>query len=168
MSSSTTAEEPIAGEPAGDDRDRAAVRQLADLLDTRFRIPGTNWRFGVDGILGLVPGVGDAAGLVLSSSVILQAVRLGARGATVVRMVGNVAVDTAVGAIPILGSIFDFAFKANTRNVRLLERHVVDAEGTRARSATAVRGTIIGAVVALLLIVGAVVAGVIWLVSALF
>lgn len=148
--------------------ERAEVQALADLLDTRFRVPGTSWRFGVDGLLGLVPGLGDAAGLVLSSAVILQAVRLGARGATVVRMVGNVAIDTVVGAIPLLGSVFDFAFKANTRNVRLLERHVVDADATRARSAAAVRWTIIGAVLVLLVLVAVVIAAGVLVLRALF
>ena len=151
-----------------DSPERAEVRALADLLDTRFKVPGTGWRFGVDGLVGLIPGVGDVVGMVLSSAVVLQAVRLGARGATVVRMVGNVAIDTVVGAIPVLGSVFDFAFKANTRNVRLLERHVVDAEGTRARSAAAVRNTIVGAVLAFVLLVVGVIAGTIWLASKLF
>lgn len=150
------------------DPTRQQVRDLADLLDTRFRVPGTKWRFGVDSLIGLVPGVGDAAGLVLSSAVILQAVRLGARGATVVRMVGNVAVDAVVGAVPIIGSVFDFAFKANMRNVRLLERHVADSEETRARSAAAVRRTIIGAVLTLVAIVVALFAGFVWLLRALF
>lgn len=159
---------PPPDDPGAIDPKRQQVRDLAELLDSRFRVPGTNRRFGIDGVLGLVPGVGDAAGLVLSSSVILQAVRLGARGATVVRMVGNVALDTVVGAIPVIGSIFDFAFKANTRNVRLLERHVTDADATRASSAAAVRRTIIGAVVALVVLVAAVVGGTIWLLSLLF
>lgn len=147
---------------------REQVRQLADLLDTRFRVPGTNWRFGVDALLGLIPGLGDVAGLALSSAVILQAVRLGARGATVVRMLANLGVDALFGAVPLLGSVFDVAFKANTRNVRLLERHVADAGETRTRSAAAVRRTIIGAVVALVLLVVGVIAAAIWVLSLLF
>ena len=153
---------------AGESSQREDVRALADLLDTRFRVPGTSWRFGIDGLLGLIPGLGDVAGLTMSAAVILQAVRLGARGATVMRMVLNVAVDAVVGSIPLLGTVFDFAFKANTRNIGLLERHVADESGTREASAAAIRRTIIGAVVALVVLVVAVGAAVVWLLRALF
>lgn len=170
MASAMSERSIVAGASPGptESPERADVRALADLLDTRFRVPGTGWRFGLDAVLGLVPGLGDVAGLVLSSAVILQAVRLGARGATVVRMVGNVGIDAVFGAIPLLGSVFDFAFKANTRNIRLLERHVDDAEETRARSAAAIRRTIIGAVLALVVVTMALVAAIVVLVRAVF
>jgi len=89
-----------------------------------MRIPGTNLRFGLDPILGLIPGAGDAAGAVLAAWILVAAIRLGASRATVVRIAGNVALDAAVGAVPLLGDIFDFAWKANLRNVALLERHL--------------------------------------------
>ena len=79
---------------------------------------------GLDPILGLIPGIGDAAGAVLAAWILLEAFRVGASRATLVRMAGNVALDAAVGAVPLLGDIFDFAWKANLRNVALLERHL--------------------------------------------
>lgn len=147
--------------------DEAQTERLARLLDSRFRVPGTGLRFGLDGLLGLVPGVGDAAGLALSSMVIVQAVRLGARGATVARMVLNVAVDAVFGSIPLLGSVFDFAFKANTRNVALLQRHQLDPAGTAAESRRAVRRTLVASAVGLALTLLAVVALVTWLLTLL-
>ena len=109
----------------------AAARKLAYWLDAGFRIPGTDLRFGVDPILGLIPGVGDAAGAVLAGWILVEAYRLGASRATLVRIAGNVALDAAVGAVPLFGDIFDFAWKANLRNVAVLERHLaapVEAE----------------------------------------
>jgi len=93
-------------------------------LDAGIRIPGTNLRFGLDPILGLIPGAGDAAGAVLAGWILVEAVRLGASRATLVRIAGNVALDAGLGAIPLIGDIFDFAWKANLRNVALLERHL--------------------------------------------
>jgi len=101
----------------------AAVSKLAYWLDAGIRVPGTNMRFGLDPILGLIPGFGDAAGAILAGWILVEAVRLGASRATVLRIAGNVAIDAAVGAVPLLGDIFDFAWKANLRNVALLERH---------------------------------------------
>jgi hypothetical protein len=102
----------------------SAARTLAHWLDAGFQVPGTNLRFGLDPILGLIPGVGDAAGAVLAGWILVEAMRLGASRATVLRIAGNVALDAGLGAIPILGDIFDFAWKANLRNVALLERHL--------------------------------------------
>jgi hypothetical protein len=101
-----------------------AVSRFAYWLDAGIRIPGTNLRFGLDPILGLIPGAGDAAGAVLAGWILVEAFRLGASRATVIRIAGNVALDAAVGAVPLLGDIFDFAWKANLRNVALLERHL--------------------------------------------
>lgn len=102
----------------------AAVSKFAHWLDDGIRIPGTNLRFGLDPILGLIPGAGDAVGAVLAGWILVEAVRLGASRATLLRIAGNVAVDAAVGAVPVLGDIFDFAWKANLRSVALLERHL--------------------------------------------
>ena len=155
-------------EHASDPDARRQVRDLAWLLDSQFRIPGTSRRFGVDGILGLVPGVGDAAGLALSAGVIMKAIGLGARGATVARMVTNVAIDAVVGTIPVLGVIFDFVFKANNRNVALLERHLSDPAATRAESGAAVRRTVIGAIVGLVAVVVLLAAAVVWALAVIF
>lgn len=101
----------------------AELDKLAHLLDTRWRIPGTSWRFGVDAVAGLVPGVGDVATGLVSAYIVKRAHSLGVPSHVLMRMVGNVALDTVVGSVPVLGSIFDFAFKANRRNIKLLRRH---------------------------------------------
>lgn len=102
----------------------AAVSKFAHWLDAGIRIPGTNLRFGLDPILGLIPGGGDAAGAVLAGWIVIEAVRLGASRATLLRIAGNVALDAALGAVPFIGDVFDFAWKANLRNVALLEGHL--------------------------------------------
>jgi Domain of unknown function (DUF4112) len=86
---------------------------------------------GLDPLIGLVPGVGDAAGAVLAAWILVEAFRLGASRATLLRMAANVAIDAGVGAIPLLGDIFDFVWKANRRNVTLLERHLATPERAR-------------------------------------
>jgi hypothetical protein len=100
----------------------ARARALTRLLDTAARIPGTGIRFGLDPILGLVPGLGDLAGAALSGYLVLLAGRSGASRTTIVRMLGNVAIDTFGGMLPVLGDAFDVAFKSNSRNLVLLER----------------------------------------------
>ena len=104
----------------------AALARFAELLDSGIRIPGTQLRFGLDPLIGLIPGVGDAAGAVLAGWILVEAVRLGASRATLVRIAGNIALDAGLGAVPLIGDIFDFAWKANVRNVTLLERHLRD------------------------------------------
>ncbi len=93
---------------------------LSHLLDAAFPIPGTRFRIGLDALLGLIPGIGDPLGAVLSSYIILAAARLGASWLTLLRMLGNVAIDGLVGAVPILGDVFDIAWQANVRNLALL------------------------------------------------
>jgi hypothetical protein len=105
-------------------RSLAAVSKFAYWLDAGIRIPGTNLRFGLDPILGLIPGAGDAAGAILAGWILVEAIRVGASRATLIRIAGNVALDGGLGAVPLLGDIFDFAWKANLRNVALLERHL--------------------------------------------
>lgn len=144
------------------------TRQLARLLDSRFRVPGTNLRFGFDGLLGLVPGAGDAAGLALSTYVIVQSVALGARGATVARMVANVALDAVVGAIPVIGWVWDFWFKANNRNVALLERHGLDPAGTEAWSRRSLRRTALAVVAAVVVVAALLIAMIAWLLALIF
>ena len=97
---------------------------LADLLDARWKVPGTSIRFGVDAIVGLFPVLGDAATGIASLYIVMRAREHGAGNGVIARMLGNVALDTIVGSIPILGSIFDVYFKANKRNIRLLKRHL--------------------------------------------
>jgi hypothetical protein len=103
--------------------DDADLAFLAGLMDDRFHIPGTNVRFGLDSVVGLVPGVGDAIGGIVSSYIIWRAQRMGASNWVLLRMTGNMLVDSALGVIPVLGDIFDWKFRANRRNLELLRRH---------------------------------------------
>ena len=96
------------------------VGRLSRLLDEWMRIPGTSYRTGLDGLLGLVPGVGDAAGAILSAYILYEAKQLGVPTTTLMRMGGNVALETIVGAIPIIGDLFDVAWKANKKNLALI------------------------------------------------
>ena len=100
------------------------ARALTRLLDSAARVPGTSFRFGLDPVLGLIPGLGDVAGAALSGYVVILASRLGAPKSVIVRMLGNVAIDTVAGAMPVVGDLFDAGWKSNTRNLALLERHV--------------------------------------------
>ncbi len=100
---------------------------LSTLLDSRFRIPGTPIRFGWDALLGLIPGAGDLASLGPSAYLIYKGYRLGARKRTILRMTANTGLDFVVGAVPILGDVFDLAFKANNRNFALLRKELSDA-----------------------------------------
>jgi hypothetical protein len=102
----------------------AQVRWLARMLDDRFAVPGTNFRFGWDSILGLFPWLGDALTSLLSLLIVHHAWQTGASRFTLARMLGNVGIDFVVGAIPFLGDIFDFVWKANRKNARLLEQHL--------------------------------------------
>lgn len=123
------------------------VDYVARLMDNQFKLPGTNLRFGLDPILGLLPVAGDLASFAMSATIILTIARHGASGKLVVLMLINLAIDTVIGSIPILGNIFDFAFKANERNVRLLRRHY--EEGKYQGSG---KGILIMAVVSILVI----------------
>jgi hypothetical protein len=96
---------------------------LSQVLDSAWSVPGTSYRIGLDGILGLIPGIGDPLGAMLSSYLIFEAARMGAPTHILLRMVGNVAVESIVGVIPILGDVFDLAWKANVRNLALLRAH---------------------------------------------
>jgi hypothetical protein len=97
---------------------------LAKLLDSSFFVPGTNIRMGLDGIIGLVPVVGDLISGALSSYIIWEARRLGASRWVISRMVTNTLIDTAVGAIPLAGDAFDVLFRTNVKNLALLRKHL--------------------------------------------
>ena len=99
------------------------VAQLAKLMDAQFRVPGTNFRFGLDGIIGLIPGAGDLSTFAVSGYMLWIMAQNGASGFVLARMVINVLIDALVGSIPLIGDIFDIAFKANMRNLRLMQQH---------------------------------------------
>ena len=114
------------------DETLARLDALSQLLDSAFVIPGTNIRFGLDGIIGLVPGIGDLVSTALSSYLIFEARRLGLPRWKIARMIANVAFDGAVGIVPVIGDAFDVMFKANRRNMRIIREHV-DAQDRRDR-----------------------------------
>lgn len=99
---------------------------LSKLMDSKFRVPGTDIRFGLDALIGLVPGAGDLTTFGISGYMLWVMAQNGASGFVLARMILNVLVDTLVGSIPILGDLFDVAFKSNTRNIRLMEQHYKD------------------------------------------
>lgn len=103
-----------------------SARSLARILDTAIAIPGTRFRIGLDPIVGLIPGIGDLAGVLLSISILFQGVRLGVPRATLLRMGSNIALEAIVGTVPLIGDLFDAGWRANTRNVRLIEAHFAD------------------------------------------
>ena len=102
----------------------AQVRWLARLMDDNFAVPGTNFRFGWDSVIGLFPGFGDVVSSAISLLIVHHAWQTGASKLTLARMLGNVGIDFVVGAVPFIGDLFDFAFKSNRRNARLLEQHL--------------------------------------------
>ena len=110
-----------------------ALRHTARLLDSAFQVPGTTYRIGLDPLLGLVPGIGDLVSPIFTIGILWQGHDLGISRVVLVRMLGNVLVDAAVGAIPVVGDFFDFTWKANERNLALLELHV-EEERTASRS----------------------------------
>lgn len=107
------------------------LKRFANLMDSRFQVPGTGIRFGLDPLLGLIPGIGDGATALASFWIVYQARELGASIGLVARMLGNIAVDFVVGAVPLLGDLFDVRFKANRRNVALLEESLLRRKGEK-------------------------------------
>lgn len=117
-------------------------------MDDGIGIPGTGLRIGLDPIIGLVPGVGDVAGAVVSFSILVAAARRGVSRYTLTRMAVNVALDAVLGAVPLVGDVLDAAWKANVRNLALLERHAAAPAGARAADRLFV-GVVFGALAAL-------------------
>jgi len=104
------------------------MRRLARLYDAGLRIPGTRWEIGLDPLIGLVPGIGDALGAGVSTYILVQAARCGASGPVLLRMLANIAVDALIGSVPLVGDLFDAAWKANLKNVALLDRYLADPQ----------------------------------------
>jgi len=100
------------------------LEQLARAMDSLFALPGTSFRIGLDGIIGLIPGVGDAASAGIALYLVYAAHRIGAPKTLIARMLWNVGIDTVAGSVPLVGDVFDFAFKANRRNMDLLRQHL--------------------------------------------
>jgi hypothetical protein len=123
MRNTTYSDFAIGSVPSRDER-VARIDALATLLDTAFVVPGTGIRFGLDALIGLVPGIGDAITTLLSLYIVHEARALGAPRLLIGRMLANVALDGLVGAVPIAGDVFDVAWRANRRNISLLRDHL--------------------------------------------
>ena len=113
---------------------RKRLEKLAWYMDSSIKIPGFNARLGLDGLLGLIPGAGDTIGALISSIVISEAVRMGVPKSVLLKMAFNIALDVVVGAVPVLGDLFDFVWKANQRNVVLLNDYLENPRETLATS----------------------------------
>lgn len=146
------------------DQQTITIQYVADLLDSRFTIPGTRIKFGIDPILGLIPGAGDWFGGMLSIFFLIEAYRAGAGLSVIMRIFLNILIDIIIGSIPLIGDIFDVAWKANQRNARLIQDLHTVQEQTEKKSRWFM-GVII------LLLVGIIIgtlALIIWLISQLW
>jgi hypothetical protein len=126
------------------------LHRIAWLLDDLVRVPGTSRRFGLDPVLGLLPGGGDIAGSALSAYIVIAAARQGAPSSVIVRMGWNIVIDTLLGAVPLLGDLFDASWKANRRNVALLESYM-EQPGLARRSSRLVLAGVLVAIAATVL-----------------
>ncbi len=145
-------------------QDSALSRWIALVMDNLIRVPGTNFRVGLDPIIGLLPGVGDSGTAVVSAAILLQAASRGVPKIVLARMALNVFLNSACGAVPVLGDAFSIWFKSNARNYRLLERH-----GSGLRHST--RGDWVFVIGLLVLLAAAVVASLavsVWILKSLF
>jgi hypothetical protein len=139
------------------------ARGLARVLDDLVRIPGTNLRLGLDPVIGLIPGVGDMLGGLMSGYILLVAAQEGVPASVLTRMLGNIALDSLVGIVPVVGDLFDVGVKSNRRNVDLLDRYLSAPTKTKAASRGIVAVIVLAAI---LLVVGTIAAGV-WIVRLL-
>ena len=105
------------------------IERLAKLMDTAWGIPFTKWRFGIDSVVGLIPGAGDAVNLGVSMYTLMLARKLGAPNALLLRMAANAGIDFGLGSVPVLGDIFDMFFKSNTRNLKMLTAFLATQDG---------------------------------------
>lgn len=138
----------------GDNKTFKNLGRLARLMDAQFRVPGTEIKFGLDAIVGLVPGIGDLSTFVVSGFLVIVMAQNGASGFVLARMVLNIVLDAVFGSIPIVGDMFDVAFKANMRNMKLMQAHYTEGR---------YRGGAWKVVVPVLILVFALVAGLAWL-----
>lgn len=118
------------------------ARAIARIMDNAVRIPGTNIRVGLDALLGLFPGLGDVSGAVFGGYIVVLAARLGVSPVVVSRMLLNLGLDMATGAVPLLGDLVDVAWKANSRNLALLERAIETPSATRKSSVAVIAGAV--------------------------
>lgn len=125
--------DPLTDESLPHAKARRRVEKLSEFLDTKFRLPILGYRFGYDSLIGLIPGIGDVASAAMSLYLIFEAHKAGAGFGLILRMIYNVVIDTILGAVPVLGDLFDFAFKSNLRNANLLRDHYENLEDRHRR-----------------------------------
>jgi hypothetical protein len=130
------------------------LNRLAKVMDSSFSIPGTSVRFGIDSLIGLIPGVGDFVSFLISAYILSSASKLGASNYVMARMALNSGIDAIVGSIPLLGDIFDVGFKANQRNIRLLNQHYTEKKH---------KGSAAKVIIPVAIILIAMLAGIFWL-----
>lgn len=130
----------------------ARLRSIAWLLDNSIPLPG-GYRIGIESVIGLIPGIGDAVGAVLSAYIVNEARALGAPRSVLLRMTGNIIIESVIGAVPVVGDLFDMGFKANTRNLALLERYTLEPTRSRRDSRLFVVGFALAMLLVVLLIV---------------
>lgn len=141
-----------------DSRSLKTAEKMASLLDSKFTFPGTNFKFGLDPILGLIPGVGDGISLVMQGLLVSTLWRQGYSGKLLAKLLINVLLDTLIGSIPVIGQIFDFFFKANERNLRLTREYLYEGKH---------RGSGTGIWIGLILVLIATLALMIWVIMEL-
>ena len=148
-------------------QDLLALRKFAFLMDEAFPIPGTKIRVGLDAVVGLIPGIGDVIGGVLSTWIIVGALRHRVPARIIGRMVWNVVIDLLFGAVPVAGDVFDFLFEENMKNMRLLELHRDRRRPPRSAAQIALAASLIVGFIILvaLLMVAALAALVLWLIA---
>jgi hypothetical protein len=144
-----------------DVRTLAALRKWSVLLDSAFRVPGTNMTFGLDPIIGLIPWIGDITTPLFAAVLLLHAVRLRIPRVVQLRMLMNAAIDLVIGLVPVVGDLFDFGWKANVRNLALLERHAHPG----AKAAASDWGFVLAVLGGLVLVAVAPLFVVVWLLS---
>ena len=133
----------------------ARLRRISKLLDNAITIPGTKFRFGLDPILGLLPGGGDTITGGISAYIVIEAARMGIPREVLGKMVGNILIDSFAGTIPVIGDLFDVGWKSNAKNIELLEKHLdlSELEGDRPPRTLSDRLFIAGLILLLVLIV---------------
>ena len=177
MSGAAFPDSPVSGELLLPGDRAAGSRQLANeqwlkilavWLDKAFVVPGVGWRFGLDPIIGLIPIVGDFATTLISLYIIATAAQMQVPKSTLARMGLNIAIDSVVGAIPFVGNIFDFAWKANSANMQLLERHANAAPTTRRKHGLWDWLFVVGMLLAVLMVVIGSLTVTAWMISGIF
>jgi len=139
------------------------IESISTFMDNQFQLPGTNFRFGLDPLLSFIPFAGSAASFAISAGLLLTMMKYGVSRKVVIMMLGNLALDATLGSIPLIGNIFDFAFKANQRNVNLLKKHYQEGKYTGSGN-----GIIFTVILFLLLLLGLIIYGTWELVSYLY